>query len=164
MKNKKSLIAIIVMLVAVVLIFVNRSNSKAQEELVRSKQLTAYVNAEEKVYSYVEEGDKFVTFDTQMKRKNGDVFDKNYTGIELSNIIEELGVTIDENTAVVATCRDNYRIELSASDILAEGNVYLVTKENGEDIDEESGVFMLVINNDEFSTRWGKNIVKIEIK
>ena len=52
---------------------------------------------------------------------------------------------------------------MTAEEILNPGNVYLVTKENDEELDEESGPFMLVVNYDEFSTRWAKNVVKITV-
>ena len=55
-------------------------------------------------------------------------------------------------------------ITLSGEEILHEGNIWLVTQEDGQKLDEESGPFMLVVNEDEFSTRWAKNVVRIKVK
>ena len=120
-------------------------------------------NDQKVIYDYDESGDHYVTFDTQMKRKNGDVFDRTYSGIEFADILKDLGIEITDDMTVTAVCGDSYEIELTAEEILNPGNVYLVTKENDEELDEESGPFMLVVNYDEFSTRWAKNVVKITV-
>ena len=74
----------------------------------------------------------------------------------------DLKVELKDKDNVVFTCADNYEVKVSAADILADGNVYLVSKESGEE-NRDNGVFMLVINGDEFSTRWAKNVVKVSV-
>ena len=98
-----------------------------------------------------------------MKRKNGDVFDKTYSGIEMAVILKDIGVNLSQNTDIHIVCADNYEIRLSADEILEKGNIYLITKENGNKLAEADGPFMLVINNDEFSTRWAKNVVQVKV-
>ena len=81
----------------------------------------------------------------------------------MSTILEDMGIDITDSTDIRVVCADNYEIQLTASEILAEGNIYLITKENGEKLAESDGPFMLVINNDEFSTRWAKNVVQVKV-
>ena len=162
-KRTKQIILLLTALLVAVLVFVNRQLSAKDNARAAALQLTAEIGGAEKTYGYREDHASFKAFDTEMRRKNGDVFAKNYSGIELSVILEELGVSVSDTTEVTAVCADNYEITLTGEEIMHEGNSFLVTQENGEKLDEESGPFMLVVNGDEFATRWGKNIVMIRI-
>ena len=162
-KATKFILCALLVIVAGALVIVNRRNAAANDALAAAKQLEFTVNDQKVIYDYDESGDHYVTFDTQMKRKNGDVFDRTYSGIEFADILKDLGIEITDDMTVTAICGDSYEIELTAEEILNPGNVYLVTKENDEELDEESGPFMLVVNYDEFSTRWAKNVVKITV-
>ncbi|MBQ3394363.1 MAG: hypothetical protein IJG64_04330 [Oscillospiraceae bacterium] len=162
---KKSTIAIVLCFIAAIAVLVglNRKKSSENDEAVRSKQLEFEIDGSSQFYRYDESDDRFESFSTQMKRKNGDVFDKEYSGIELKYILDDLGISVGDETSMSAVCADNYEIVLKGSEILEEKNIYLITKESGEDLGEDSGPFMLVVNNDEFSTRWAKNVVKMRI-
>ncbi|MBR2830345.1 MAG: molybdopterin-dependent oxidoreductase [Solobacterium sp.] len=162
-KATKFILCALLVIVAGALVIVNRRNAAANDALAAAKQLEFTVNDQKVIYDYDESGDHYVTFDTQMKRKNGDVFDRTYSGIEFADILKDLGIEITDDMTVTAVCGDSYEIALTAEEILNPGNVYLVTKENDEELDEESGPFMLVVNYDEFSTRWAKNVVKITV-
>ena len=162
-KNFKTIVSVIAVLFIVVLVVINRNSVKKQEEMADKMQLSFIVNSEEKIYYYDETSADYINFDTQMKRKNGDVFDKTYSGIEMAVILKDIGVTLSQNTDIHIVCADNYEIRLSADEILEKGNIYLITKENGNKLAEADGPFMLVINNDEFSTRWAKNVVQVKV-
>ena len=162
-KNFKTIITVIAVLLIAVLMVINRNSVKKQEEMADKMQLSFIVNGGEKIYYYDETSADYINFDTQMKRKNGDVFDKNYSGIEMAVILKDIGVTLSQNTDIHIVCADNYEIRLSADEILEKGNIYLITKENGNKLAEADGPFMLVINNDEFSTRWAKNVVQVKV-
>ena len=162
-KNFKTIVSVIAVLFIVVLVVINRNSVKKQEEMADKMQLSFIVNSEEKIYYYDETSADYINFDTQMKRKNGDVFDKTYSGIEMAVILKDIGVNLSQNTDIHIVCADNYEIRLSADEILEKGNIYLITKENGNKLAEADGPFMLVINNDEFSTRWAKNVVQVKV-
>ena len=162
-KTISIIVCAVIALVAGGLIIVNRRNAAANDVLAAARQLEFTVNDQQMIYAYDENSEHYVTFDTQMKRKNGDVFDRNYSGIEFADILRDLEIEITDSTTVKAVCGDQYEIELTAKEILNPGNIYLVTRENGEELDEDSGPFMLVVNYDEFSTRWAKNVVKITV-
>ena len=164
MKSKKSIFIIITFVLAVALIIINRNSTQAQIDMADKMQLSFTVNGETSVYYYDENHKQYTSFDTQMKRKNGDVFDKNYSGIPMAVILEEMGVEITDDLEISLVCADQYEIQLTASEILAENNIWLITKENNEKLAETDGPFMLVINNDEFSTRWAKSVVRVKVK
>ena len=162
-KNFKTIITVIAVLLIAVLMVINRNSVKKQEEMADKMQLSFIVNGGEKIYYYDETSADYINFDTQMKRKNGDVFDKTYSGIEMAVILKDIGVNLSQNTDIHIVCADNYEIRQSADEILEKGNIYLITKENGNKLAEADGPFMLVINNDEFSTRWAKNAVQVKV-
>ena len=162
-KNFKTIITVIAVLLIAVLMVINRNSVKKQEEMADKMQLSFIVNGGEKIYYYDETSADYIYFDTQMKRKNGDVFDKTYSGIEMAVILKDIGVNPVQNTDIHIVCADNYEIRLSADEIMEKGNIYLITKENGNKLAEADGPFMLVINNDEFSTRWAKNVVQVKV-
>ena len=164
MKSKKSIFIIITFVLAVAMIIINRNSTQAQIDMADKMQLSFTVNGETSVYYYDENHKQYTSFDTQMKRKNGDVFDKNYSGIPMAVILEEMGVEITDDLEISLVCADQYEIQLTASEILAENNIWLITKENNEKLAETDGPFMLVINNDEFSTRWAKSVVRVKVK
>ena len=162
-KNFKTIITVIAVLLIAVLMVINRNSVKKQEEMADKMQLSFIVNGEEKIYYYDETSADYINFDTQMKRKNGDVFDKNYSGIEMAVILKDIGVNLVQNTDIHIVCADNYEIRLSADEIMEKGNIYLITKENGNKLTETDGPFMLVINNDEFYKRKAKNVVQVKV-
>ena len=166
-KNRKKILKITasaaVVAVLAILIILNRKSASANDALAAGYRLEIVSPAGSCEYLFDENSEFFTGFDTQMRRKNGDVFDKHYTGIEFRRILEELGIAADDSTECVFICADQYEIRVSGGEILEQGNVWLVTREDGQPLGEDQGPFMLVINNDEFSTRWGRQIVKIRI-
>jgi len=141
----------------ILLVFFNRSSSAGPA----SGQLAIEAGGKDISYEFDESIGEFQTFDTKMTRKNGDVFDRNYSGIELSAILSQANITVTPDMTVRAVCADNYEVELTGAEILDPGNIYIVTRESGEPLSEDDGPFMMVINHDEFSTRWARQIVKI---
>ena len=93
-KNFKTIVTIIAVLLIAVLVVINRNSVKKQEEMADKMQLSFIVNGGEKIYYYDETSADYINFDTQMKRKNGDVFDKNYSGIEMAVILKDIGVNL----------------------------------------------------------------------
>ena len=84
--TKKNIFIILVFILTVALIIINRHSTQTQIDMADKMQLSFIINGEENVYYYDENHSKYQSFDTQMKRKNGDIFDKNYSDIPLSII------------------------------------------------------------------------------
>ena len=160
-KGIKTLVIAAAVAVVGILVVFNRNSLKQQEDMTEKLQLSFVVNNEEKVCRFNENSEDFTVFDTKMRRRNGDVFDKNYGGIQLKTILETMSVNVTDSLVVNVVCADRYEIRLTGEEIITENNVWLVTQENGKELTE--GNFMLVINNDEFSTRWAQNVVQVKI-
>lgn len=134
----KYLIGPAVIAVVAVLVMVNRNSVQEDIDRAFAKQLPVVLDGVEQIYEYSEEDPAYVEFDAQMRKKNGDVYDNHYAGMPLSTILESMDAAVQEDSAVTVTYADQYEIQLTDAEILAEGNVYLVTKENGEPLPEES--------------------------
>lgn len=156
--------AVVIIALLGVLVFVNRRNASQNDALAAGLQLEIESPSGSQVYAFDENSPEFTGFDTQMKRKNGDVFDRHYAGIEFAQILKELGQDLTESTECTFVCADQYEITVSGAELMDPGNVYLVTREDDQPLSDDQGPFMLVINRDEFSTRWGKQIVKVVIR
>lgn len=135
----KYLIGPAVIAVVAVLVMVNRNSVQEDIDRASAKQLPVVLDGVEQIYEYSEEDPAYVEFDAQMRKKNGDVYDNHYAGMPLSTILESMDAAVQEDSAVTVTYADQYEIQLTDAEILVEGNVYLVTKENGEPLPEESG-------------------------
>ena len=160
MKKQVKIVLVIVFAVIVgILVFVNRNNSVNSAE----NSIAIVVNGESENFEFSESNSDFAAFDAVMTKKNGESFDKNYSGIQLKNIFSQAGIEISENTRISVICSDNYSVSLTAEEVLKDGNVWLVNQENGQPLSEDSGNFMLVITMDEFSTRWAKDIAQIAV-
>lgn len=160
MKKQVKIALVIVFAVIVgILVFVNRNNSVNSAE----NSIAIVVNGESENFEFSTSNSDFAAFDAVMTKKNGESFDKNYSGIQLKNIFSQAGIEISENTRISVICSDNYSVSLTAEEVLKDGNVWLVNQENGQPLSEDSGNFMLVITMDEFSTRWAKDIAQIAV-
>lgn len=162
-KQVKYLLVGAAALLILALIILNRHSMEGQQELAASKQLSLLIDGQETLYNCREDSADFTTFSTQMKRKNGEVTDKKYGGIELWTILADLLPNPDGTYSVSVVCADQYEVVLTTDELRIPGNIYLVTQENGQPLPSDSGTFMLVITQDEFSTRWAKNIVQVKI-
>ena len=79
------------------------------------------------------------------------------------------GLEIDANgdQKILIKAIDGYVVALDSKEILIDNNVYLVYKRDDEFLKDRDnggdGPYQLIITTDEFSQRWCKNIVEIEI-
>ena len=122
----KYLIGLAVIAVVAVLVMVNRNSVQEDIDRASAKQLSVVLDGVAQIYEYSEEDPAYVEFDAQMRKKNGDVYDNHYAGMPLSTILESMGAAIQEDSAVTVTCADQYEIQLTGAEILAEGNVCLL--------------------------------------
>ena len=160
-KPLRILLGVCAVVLITALVIANRRGTAAADDLAAKKQLTVESGGKELVYDYDESSDSYRTFPAKMTKKNGDAFDREYSGIELVAILGGLGIDITYGSSVRAVCADNYEVELTGTEVLEPGNIYIVTREGGEPLPDGDGPFMMVICHDEFSTRWARQIVKI---
>lgn len=162
-KNTKIVLAILAAAVVIGLIIVNIYSVKEQERLANCKQLEIVASGTSKIYSYDEQSNLFVDFTSKMKRKNGEVTDKEYSGIELKDILKQMQISVSDTTEITVVCADQYEIKLTPQEINSDGNIYIVTQESKQALSKENGTFMMVVTQDEFSTRWAKNVVQVKV-
>ncbi len=69
---------------------------------------------------------------------------------------------------MIVRATDGYTIALSPKEVKDEDNVYLAYKLNGKLLKRKeeggSGPYQVIIRKDEFSQRWCKFVVEIELK
>ncbi len=94
-----------------------------------------------------------VEFDAVYQRKVGPAQERRFTGIPLEALLEEAGMK--RAGAVAVTSLDQYRVEIAPE----ESGVYLVM---GDELQEGEGPYMLVTAEDALSTRWVKQVVRVE--
>lgn len=107
-------------------------------------------------------------FEGEHKRQVGDPVPRSFEGVSLNKLITEIcNIDFDENNVIVVTSEDNFSVELTYEEVTQEGNVYLAIIMDGEklkNLSEDGQAPMLVILNDDFSSRWARNVRTITIK
>ena len=162
--NKKRILIILTILVVIVIGALNIIQSQEKKELAESESVLVYLNDEEIGKLQKSEIKKeSIEFNAIFKRKVGAATEKQYKGMPLHNILELIDISPNGDYTVSIVAKDNYSIDLTKDEFLKEDNIYLVYEEDGEELDKESQPYMLVIKDDEFSTRWNKQVVKIQI-
>lgn len=93
--------------------------------------------------------------------------DYQYTGIPLADALEELDLEPADYSSLVARAIDGYTVAFEIGEVLEEDNIYIVFKENGEFLGTKSeggkGPYMIVVRKDQFSQRWCKYLVELEL-
>lgn len=91
-----------------------------------------------------------------------------YAGIPLINLIEDSGINIEDKDQIIVRAVDGYTVALNTKEAEVDDNVYIVYKVDGKLMKTRenggSGPYQLIIKNDQFSQRWVKYLVEIEIR
>ncbi len=162
--DKRKSIIIVTILALIIISTLNILQSREKKELVDNECILVYLNDIEKdriQKSDIEE--ESIEFYATFKRKVGSASEKQYKGIPLHKILEIIDIQPKGEYTISVIAKDNYSINITKEELLKEDNIYLVYEEDGKELDKESKPYMLVIKDDEFSTRWNKQVVKIQI-
>lgn len=170
--NKKMVIVVVIMLIAVVGIsaFLNRGSIAEKE----NKQ-------EEALVTIKEEGNEIETVSMNFVKKQGEKkFSKEldtsdsgpvehtYTGVPLRNVIEEAGINLEDKSQVIVKSVDGYTVALTAKEVRENDNVYLVYQSDGKLLKSKkeggTGPYRVVIRNDKFGQRWSKFVTEVNVK
>lgn len=182
MKNKNALIALIIVVVlvilfGVVLFFFLREN-KGNREQYEKREIAITIEGQKTSYTFEDLSNLSapVEFDAVYKPSNKQPIDKSYTGIELRDLLEKLGVDIEAIKQVTFVAKDGFEKVYRAEDVRKEGNVYIANKVNGkpfnEGIDplaynkeqEDGGPFVVIKAEDKFSQNRVKMLVEIIVE
>jgi hypothetical protein len=89
-----------------------------------------------------------------------------YTGVAIMDILSELDIDLQGYSSLVARAIDGYTVAFDIQEVMAEENIYIVFKEDGEFLGTKSqggkGPYMVIVRNDPFSQRWCKYLIELE--
>ena len=158
--QKKSIATIIAILVVVaaVLVFVNRKGDKNVSGLILSGSGKEITVAWEDVGGQSFEGD--------LVNGKGEVTHHEYTGSELQALLAANGIEVTESSVITAASEDNYSAELTGAELLEAGKVYVALTDGGkqlEGIDGGQGA-QLVVFGDQNSKRAVRYLKTISVK
>lgn len=155
--QKKLIAAIIAILVVVaaVLVFVNRKGDKNVSGLILSGSGKEITVAWEDVGGQSFEGD--------LVNGKGEVTHHEYTGSELQALLAANGIEVTESSVITAASEDNYSAELTGAELLEAGKVYVALTDGGkqiEGIDGGQGAQLIVFGdqNSKRAVRYLKTI------
>ena len=91
-----------------------------------------------------------------------------YSGVLLNDLLESLGIDINEYSTVIAKAIDGYIVALNAAEVVQPDNIYIAVKMDGKDLGTKStggsGPYQLIVAKDAFSQRWCKFLIELELK
>ncbi len=158
--QKKLIAAIIAILVVVaaVLVFVNRKGDKNVSGLVLAG------GGKEVTVAWEDVGGQ--TFEGDLVNGKGEVTHHEYTGAELQALLTANGIEVSESSVITATSEDNYSAELTGAELLEAGKVYVALTDGGkqlEGIDGGQGA-QLIVFGDQNSKRAVRYLKTISVK
>lgn len=170
MNSRKVKIAIVFLIIILgVFGFMNRQYLKDRGYANENAEIILKEGDKEKVLNY--ETIKSlgeVEFTATLDTSDTDPEELTYTGVPLKKIIEEAGLLLEEDKIVVVRGIDGYTVALKMEEVLDEGNVYLTYEVNGKPLKPKSkggsGPYQLIVRKDQFSQRWCKFVVEVEVR
>jgi len=170
-KNKSFiLITIIILVLAVsVLAYFNRVDHELKQELQMNAEFIIK-NAEQEFR--ITMGDVLnlnpVDFTATMNTSTTQPTPVEYTGVELSKLLQNYDVQITDESIIQVTALDGYATALNGKEVLEPENIYLSIYKNGEPLKSKAqggdGPYLIVIRNDRFSQRWCKFVAEINVR
>ncbi len=109
-----------------------------------------------------------VDFTATLDTSNSDPEDFQYTGVLLKNIFSHAGITLEGREAIVVSAADGYTVAIPMDKFMADDNVYLAYKKEGELIGtrEEGGKgpYQMIVSKDQFSQFWCKYALSADLQ
>ncbi len=154
-------VLIVLLVIGLIFVFLPGEGYNEGFELQRENPLSVEFGQE----SYRVHFENLLDFQQyEIDTERGDIF----KGIRLKVLLGTLNIPLEEIDRVITTSIDAYSVALSAEEVLAEDNVYLVYEINGKPLSpmEEggSGPFRILIREDPFRQRWNKNVEVLEVR
>lgn len=91
-----------------------------------------------------------------------------YTGVLLRELLEAVGLNVEDADQFIAKAADGYTVALPAGEVRDDDLVFVVYKINDEPLSpaEEggSGPYRIVVKDDEFGQRWVKHLEEIVVR
>lgn len=125
-----SIIAVLI-IAAGILALVNRGGTEDRPGMV----ITA--GGKEILVAWEEIGS--ADFSGELVNGKGEISQHDFTGAELSSILSNRGVDVRADAVITVTSEDNYSAELTGTEVLESGKVYVALTDNGKQIEGIEG-------------------------
>lgn len=168
--SKKTVAIIIAALIVTVGIFayLNSRHIAGKKEIFENAEIVVKEKEREVTFSLGEIknlGQKEFRADLKASGKSPE--QHNYTGVPLKNIIEKANINIKDKDQVVVRSVDGFAVALGINEVLEDDNIYLAYMIDGQYMDSRdkggSGPYQVIIRQDQFSQRWAKYVMEIEL-
>ncbi len=107
-------------------------------------------------------------FKANLKSSGNPPVEHNYTGVSLKNVIKKAGVNIENKTQVIVKSVDGFTSAYNISEVLEDDNMYLAYMMDDEPLkskrDGGDGPYQIIVRKDQFSQRWAKYVLEIELQ
>lgn len=170
-KRNTVIIASLAVLLIVVGIFacLNAGNIEEKKQLEESETIKIKFNNDktsEIDMDFIKKaGEK--EFSAVMDTSDSEQQEYYYTGVLIKDVLEVMGIRIEDYKIVAVKAVDGYTVSFKTEEVLDEDNIYIVYEENGKSLGTKSsggkGPYQVVVRKDQFSNRWCKFVVEIEL-
>jgi hypothetical protein len=167
---KKPIVITIIVLVFVVGIFAYLNKQSIGDKIQDQKNSILSIKhdgKEEKIDMTFIKSLGEENFEANLKKSGKAPVKHEYTGVDLKKIIEAKKISLSGKSTLTATAVDGYSSAINIDEIEKGSNVYIVYKIDGDLLksNEEGGdgPFMMLIRGDQFSQRWCKLLVGVEL-
>lgn len=168
--NKRTVIIMILVLALVVGIFafINKDMVKDKEEIHENAEILISDSGKEVKLTFRDIKDlREKDFVANLKSSGKPAKEHKYTGVPLKSLFERADIDIKDNNQLSVKAIDGYTVALGVDEVLENDNIYLAYKIDGKPLgnkeDGGSGPYQIIIRKDQFSQRWCKHAVEIEI-
>ncbi|MFZ5969090.1 MAG: molybdopterin-dependent oxidoreductase [Bacillota bacterium] len=170
MKKMVSVVVVGLILVLAVTAYLNKGAVAQKERMQEKAQVIVKANGAEVKTLDMETiqglGEK--GFEANLKTNGKEAEKHTYTGVSLSRILNECDIKVDVDNQVIAKAIDGYTVALTGAEVLEEDNVYLAYKMDGKLLgkkeDGGKGPYQVIIRKDQFSQRWCKFVVELDVQ
>jgi len=101
------------------------------------------------------------------KKSGMPVEETTFSGVSFKSILETLEADYSEANSVAFHASDGYASAITIDEATDPGQTWIVVKQEGELLGEKAvggnGPFMMILAKDNFSQRWVKFLIKVEI-
>ena len=97
-----------------------------------------------------------LSFSGELIDGKGDVTSHSYTGILLRDLLEDKGIDLSQLSGITVTSADNYSVQFTMEEILADNKVYIAVTADGkaiEGIDPDTEGLQVIVFGDPNSKR-----------
>ena len=170
-KNTKLIIIITAGLIVVVAVFafLNRENIAGKREAQESgifflndggREITVTLEDIEALSPF--------TILANYKKSGQAASTRTFQGVSLKAVVERMGVDFSAHTSVSFIAADGYASALTLAEAMDDGNCYIVIAEENRPLGTResggSGPFMMILAKDQFSQRWCKFLLEVNLQ